>query len=238
MMKQKYQYKTISGLTSFLKLLLFAGIALGLLEIGSLIMEYELLGRENFSDQEGEQNDKREMLVGLAGLFLFVVTAVVFGIWIVRANKNARALGAKNLSASPGWALGYFFIPILNLWKPFKAMNELWYASHDPRNWEMAFKEKSQVVGRWWGFFVLQFPAAQLAEKSWDAAETLAQMQKADLFYIGVAIIEIVCCVFAIALISKITIAQEKSSKWALKPEMPSEIDALTDAGGGVGLEK
>ena len=105
-MKQKYQYKTISGLTSFLKLLLLAGIALGLLEIGSLIMEYELLGRENFSDQEGEQNDKREMLVGLAGLFLFVVTAVVFGIWIVRANKNARALGAKNLSASPGWEIG------------------------------------------------------------------------------------------------------------------------------------
>ena len=103
-MKQKYQYygshKTISGLTSFLKLLLLAGIAIGLLNIGSLIMEYELLGRENFSDQEGEQNDKREMLVGLAGLFLFVVTAVVFGIWIVRANKNARALGAKNLSAS------------------------------------------------------------------------------------------------------------------------------------------
>ena len=84
----------------------------------------------------------------------------------------------------------------------------------------------------------MQFPAAQLADKSWDAAETCEQMQKADLFYIGVAITEIVCCVFAIALISKITIAQEKSSKWALKPEMPSEIDALTDAGGGVGLEK
>ena len=215
-MKQKYQYKTISGLTSFLKLLLLAGIALGLLNIGSSVMEYELLGRENFSELEIEQNDKREMLVGLAGLFLFVVTAVVFGIWIVRSNKNVRALGAKNLSASPGWALGYFFIPILNLWKPFEAMNELWYASHDPRNLEMAFKEKSQVVGRWWGFFVLQFPAAQLAEKSWDAAETSEQMQKADLFYIGVAIIEIVCCVFAIALISKITIAQEKSSKEAL----------------------
>jgi hypothetical protein len=48
-------------------------------------------------------------------------------------------------------------------------------------------------------------------------------MQKADLFYIGVAIIEIVCCVFAIALISKITIAQEKSNLKALKPEMPSD---------------
>jgi hypothetical protein len=222
-MKSSYEYKRISGLTSFLKVLLLAGIAIGLLGIGSLIMEYEFLGRGSFSDQEAEQNDKREMLVGLAELSLFILTTVFFGIWIVRANKNARALGAKNLSASPGWALGYFFIPILNLWKPFKAMNELWYASQDPRNWKMAFKEKSQVVGRWWGFFLVQFPAAQLAEKSWDAADTLEQMQKADLYYMGVAIIEIACCVCAIALISKITIAQEKSSKWALKPEMPSD---------------
>ena len=120
-MKQKYQYKAISGLTSFLKFLLLAGIAMALLNIGSSVMEYELLGRENFSDQEAEQNDKRENLVTLAFSFSYLATAVVFGIWIVRANKNARALGAKNLSASPGWALGYFFVPILNLWKPFKA---------------------------------------------------------------------------------------------------------------------
>lgn len=210
-MKQKYQYKAISGLTSFLKFLLLAGIAMALLNIGSSVMEYELLGRENFSDQEAEQNDKRENLVTLARVVLVIVIYVVFGIWIVRANKNARALGAKNLSASPGWALGYFFVPILNLWKPFKAMNELWHASHDPRNGKMAFKEKSQVVLRWWGVYFIWFLPWQLANKSWDAAETLEQMQKADLYYVGAAIFEIVLCVFSIALISKIAIAQENN---------------------------
>ena len=179
---------------------------MALLNIGSSVMEYELLGRENFSDQEAEQNLKREYLVALATLFLYLATAVVFGIWIVRANKNARALGAKNLSASPGWALGYFFVPILNLWKPFKAMNELWHASHDPRNGKMAFKEKSQIVLGWWGVWLLQFTDAPLE-----------LMQKADLYYVGVAInllpwfFEIVLCVFSIALISKIAIAQENN---------------------------
>ncbi|MFC1995866.1 DUF4328 domain-containing protein [Chloroflexota bacterium] len=46
---------------------------------------------------------------------LFVITAVLFYMWIHRAHRNLPSLGVSGLKYSPGWAVGGFFIPILNL---------------------------------------------------------------------------------------------------------------------------
>ena len=54
--------------------------------------------------------------------------------FIVR-NCNVRALGANDLSISPGWSAGWFFVPFANLVKPFVAVREIWNASDsDPRD--------------------------------------------------------------------------------------------------------
>ena len=60
-------------------------------------------------DDEFELFDGLNSITGIPILFLFFLTILLFGIWIVRANKNVRALGARELSMSPGWALGYFY---------------------------------------------------------------------------------------------------------------------------------
>jgi Domain of unknown function (DUF4328) len=36
----------------------------------------------------------------------FVLTGIVFLMWIHRAYSNLPALGARNLETSPGWAVG------------------------------------------------------------------------------------------------------------------------------------
>jgi hypothetical protein len=88
-----------------------------------------------------------------------VPTAVVFCCWSYRAAWNVRALNATQLEYSPGAFVGSFFIPIVNLFRPAKAAQELWKAS-DPSitpNDRAARRAipNSSLIRAWWLCYVL-----------------------------------------------------------------------------------
>src|SRR6266404_5443429 len=51
----------------------------------------------------------------LPHITLYLGLVILFSIWVYRANLNARALGGKDMRFSPGWAVAWFFIPVMNL---------------------------------------------------------------------------------------------------------------------------
>jgi uncharacterized protein DUF4328 len=73
---------------------------------------------------------------------------VLFCAFMPRANRNARVFGSP-MSMSAGWAAGYFFIPIMNLWKPYQAMKEIWQGS-DPDPAVHAFSVRVPALLPWW----------------------------------------------------------------------------------------
>src|SRR5579863_1150161 len=81
-----------------------------------------------------------------------LILAIVVFFWIYRAAVNARRLGAANLRHSPGWAVGWFFVPIANLGMPYRAMGEIWRASADPARWQ---EQRVPSLLRWWWFLGL-----------------------------------------------------------------------------------
>lgn len=68
----------------------------------------------------------------LAALLVAVGSFPAFMMWTFRAAHNLRALGALALKTTPGWAVGWYFVPIANLWKPYQAGIEIWQASQSP----------------------------------------------------------------------------------------------------------
>ena len=106
-MENKSDYRDLGGITTGLKLALSLGIALSIIAIWSSSMQLVLLDRPDVSDAEVDANDLREQIVNWTHLALYVLTLVLFGIWIVRAQKNVRALGALSGCASlPGGPSG------------------------------------------------------------------------------------------------------------------------------------
>ena len=107
---------------------------------------------------EGKLNDQRHgavQLLRVAGIF---ATAVPFLMWVYRAHRNLHAWGSYSLDYSPAGAVGWWFVPIANLVKPYWAMKELWQNS-DPENFEsdIGWDDEgtgSRLVGWWWGFHV------------------------------------------------------------------------------------
>ena len=93
-----------------------------------------------------------EGVVWLVQLVVWVAAFVVTLRWIYLANNNARALGADDMIVKPGWAVGWFFVPLLNLAMPFIAVREMWKASANPRDWQV--EHAPLTIPLWWGFWI------------------------------------------------------------------------------------
>ena len=131
-------FRDQNSLTRALQFLLVAYIVVCIIRFLSDLAQNQL----PFSDVEAQR------IVGIAGEVLLVITTIVFGCWIYRANANARSLGASGTRFSPGWSVGWYFVSIANLWKPFQAMREIWKASDNPQHWQSA--PDDPILGWWW----------------------------------------------------------------------------------------
>jgi len=162
--------KDPTALTSFLKVMLW--ISIGLATIGLALGSLSLAtgNATDPLDQELSLLDVFELLLGLGQLVVYIVTGVALLMWIHRANRNARALGAKYMTFSPGWSVGWCFIPILNLWKPYQAMKEIWQASANPDSW--ASQDPPSLVGNWWGLWLVSNFLGQMSFRLALRAET------------------------------------------------------------------
>lgn len=100
---------------------------------------------------EPETADAFAQPAAIAQLLALLVSITLVGRWIMRVNANAHTV-SDTVSMSPGWNVGYFFVPIMNFWKPFQGVRESWQASvapHDP-----ASVAAPAMMRWWWGLWL------------------------------------------------------------------------------------
>ncbi len=106
-------------------------------------------------------------LVALLNVPLFICTIVFFLIWEHRAFNNLSALKARNLEFSPGWAVGWWFVPFANLIKPYQAISELWNESDPDFDAELGFLSSSagapKIISWWWALFIISNIALRIS---------------------------------------------------------------------------
>ncbi len=157
---QSGTFRNPGSLTTWVKWLLYAMAAMAAVAIVSGVMERQLLTAfqngvyTSAADvtRAAEVSDARQRVVGVIQTAIFIATGVLILIWIHRANVNARALGATGMNFTPGWSVGWYFVPFANLVKPFQAMREIWLASEAPGQWSQA---QTPGLLRWWWFLWL-----------------------------------------------------------------------------------
>jgi len=157
------QYKSAAGLAKVIAILLavdvvleLAGGALAVLTIGVM--------RKVQSGEMSQGAAFRSIMLQFGGLgvlaFLVGVPIIVlFCIFMVRANKNARAFGSP-MSNTPGWAAGWFFVPVAFWWKPYDAMKEIWQGSEPDPSVYAWHSRVSPLLPWWWAMWVLRTVAA------------------------------------------------------------------------------
>lgn len=210
-MSANYTFREILGLTKSLRVLLYLGAGFAAIAMLSGFMQAELLNRGTFSEAEGQANDTREQIIGLLQVALYLFTVVIFGRWIVRANKNVRALGADGLRITPGWAVGYFFVPIVNLWRPYQAMKDLWRASQNPVAWTSI--AASSILATWWTLWILSNLFGNMSFRATMNAKGLAGLQAATWIGIVSQAVDIPLCLVAATLVAQIAKTQHSHAQ-------------------------
>ena len=144
--------------TKRVRVVLYAQLVIAVIMLWSDNLEYQLLTQFDsgvFSSEDAAMsaaiaNDERQQLVAIGYLLVFFVSVVLIAQWIYSANQNARNLGAEGMKYTPGWSVGWYFIPIATLWKPYQAIKEIWRASYSTDDWKST---KTPAILPWWWFF-------------------------------------------------------------------------------------
>lgn len=71
-----------------------------------------------------EARDWIETLTAFVGLIAIVGAPISYLMWLHRAVRQVNGMG-KDVGATPGWAVGYWFVPFVNLVKPYRIVRKL-----------------------------------------------------------------------------------------------------------------
>jgi Domain of unknown function (DUF4328) len=103
-------------------------------EIVSLTLAYAIMG------------------LGIATVTINIVVIVVFAMWIYRAAANICDAEVAGFEYTPSWAVGWYFVPFANFFKPFTAMRQIWNAS---RGASGNLDDGNSTLTLWWIFWLI-----------------------------------------------------------------------------------
>lgn len=98
--------------------------------------------------EDAEPIVELETTLGLCLIASSLFCVIAFLFWFRRAYGNTHALGLRG-GYAPGWAVGGWFVPFLNLVRPAQIAFQMW---------TQAGKERvgaNSIVGLWWTAFLL-----------------------------------------------------------------------------------
>jgi len=191
---------TLSLLVVF-GLAVIAAAVSAVLEIGLL---RDLQDGDAVSISETTGNDDRQRVVSSLYFVTFVSTAVAFCLWIHRVSRNLGPLTTEERRFSPRWAVIWWSVPLMQLFRPYQVVREVWRGSAEEPS------GPSWALLRWW-----------LA--TWLAANAMAFVNSAAIFrrdepgmriaadLLAVARLSLMlgAVVLAFAMVHRITVLQE-----------------------------
>ena len=204
-MEKSYNFKKVSTLGVWIKKLFGLWAFIEVFALLFSFMQYQLLTQDIITTEKANASEVRLMVIGVVELFVSLSASSLFLIWVYRVNVNVCVMGAVGLKISPGWAVGFFFIPILNLWKPYQAMNEVWWASSDPIDWEQKKNQESSVVGKWWFFWLITLFGDNASKQFWEKANVVSVMQNLSLLDVVISMLTIFSCYTTFVMVEHIT---------------------------------
>ncbi|MEL7122485.1 MAG: DUF4328 domain-containing protein [Bacteroidota bacterium] len=139
-------------------LLVMLGLEVAMM-ISGLLQSSLLTKLENgdyVSDQAINLNDLREGVIGIAYFIAYVISAVVYIQWFRRAYYNLHQK-VNVLTYTEGWAAGGWFVPFLNLVRPYQIMRELYVESKIllSRGQEERKSANLIFINVWWGLWLV-----------------------------------------------------------------------------------
>ncbi len=135
--------RDISLLAKFSKAMLIVNIILSIVYGLFIFWSLDFMGGSNLGDFNSiSAYLEFLMLLSIASVIVFVLTVIVICMWTTKAMANTWSFGKPTIT--PGWAAGWYFIPVANFWKPYEAVKQMWEGVYGSK------KSKKLLLVWWW----------------------------------------------------------------------------------------
>ena len=165
-----------------------------------------------------ERNDSRVAIVGYLYLIFFVSSIFLIGRWFFVSTKINHLSGIKELNISPGWSVGWYFIPFANLVMPYRSLKETYKASFNSEEWQNIRIPYDFPI--WWATFLIGGGLENASLRLFmELGETYTYEQLNQISYIDIAadILLIINAIFLLKIINIIYRNQKDKSFYLTK---------------------
>ncbi len=156
---------------------------------------------------QAESLETRTRALAAMAVVLYLLTATLFICWMYTLRTSA-SVAPEAMRHSAGWTVGGWFVPILNLFRPYQIMVDLWRGMVRPAR---PFQGPGQppvpvLVTLWWGAFLVTSVGGRLAVATVPAqADTFDQARQAFQTELLVDAVSVVAAVLAIGVLRMYT---------------------------------
>ncbi|MEU2245425.1 DUF4328 domain-containing protein [Streptomyces sp. NPDC019224] len=152
----------------------------------------------------------------------FMATAVVFLVWLRRVRGNAEVFDPYAHPMRPGWAIGAWFVPVGNLWLPYRVASGVWTASAPVGTPGGRSAAPRGLLNAWWAALVATQVLSRIASRFYTRAETVDEVIEGFDMLAFCDALDVVAAVLAILFVRRLTEMQtHRAMTGALPVERP-----------------
>ncbi len=147
-------------------------------------------------------------LVGLGQVVINIVLIVVFINWFRRAYANLHRMGIGYLSHTDLHAAWCWFVPILNLFRPYQIMSEIWSETqHQVKKLNDAFQVNTTngFIGAWWALYLISRFVSNYATRKSFQSYSIEDLENSALLTIISDLLHLISAILALMVVKKIS---------------------------------
>jgi hypothetical protein len=168
-------FQIVSTISSFFQYLLLKDVAEG----------------NSITPEAANSNDVRQAIVLILFSILYIFSVIFFIQWFRRAYFN-QEVKFKSMASTNGWTSGAWFVPILNLFKPFQLMQEMYENAEDYLLEKKLIDEKKSrklIIGWWWGLWIGTGVISRISSSFQNSADDIGELIGSTLFSMFIIVI-------------------------------------------------
>lgn len=137
-----------------------------------------------------------------------LLCAVLFVTWFFLMRRRTGLLAPNWFRKGPGWAIGAWFIPVANLWLPYRIASDMWNACAPLPTEGKSHRLPMWPVNLWWGLFAGTTLLGRYAAARLDDADSLTEISDAVTLYLAVDLLYVAAAGAAVVFAVRLTALQ------------------------------
>jgi hypothetical protein len=136
------RYRPLAGRAAAITAMFGILFVIDLALIGAALLNHGVIDRlesGSVPERELDANAMRLSWLALASIAVSIACVVLFIRWLHLAYRNVDAISPPYRRFDTGWAIGSWFVPILNLVRPIQIVTDVWHSGlperHRPPAW-------------------------------------------------------------------------------------------------------